>query len=38
MLGIATLITMGVSYFMAKTLDDSGGYKQPEGKNKNRYK
>lgn len=32
------LITLGLAYITAKKLDDSGDYKQPKGKNKNRYK
>ena len=32
------LITIGISFFIAKKLDDSSDYKNPTGKNKNRYK
>tara|TARA_R110002049_G_scaffold64570_6_gene170208 strand:- start:353 stop:460 length:108 start_codon:yes stop_codon:yes gene_type:complete len=33
-----TALTMGIAYIIAKKLDDSGKYKTPKGKNKNRYK
>ena len=33
-----TALTMGIAYVIAKKLDDSGKYKIPKGKNKNRYK
>lgn len=33
-----TAITIGIAYLIAKKLDDSGDYKQPKGKHKNRYK
>lgn len=31
-------IAIGIAYLIAKKLDDSGNYKPPKGKNKNRYK
>lgn len=33
-----TALTMGIAYIIAKKLDDAGDYKEPKGKNKNRYK
>lgn len=32
------LIALGLAYLVAKKLDDSGDYKQPKGKYKNRYR
>lgn len=32
------LITIGIAFLAAKKLDDSGNYKKPIGKHKNRYK
>jgi hypothetical protein len=33
-----SIIGIGIAYIIAKALDDSSDYKQPKGKNKNRYK
>lgn len=33
-----TALTIGIAYLIAKKLDDSGDYKTPKEKNKNRYK
>ena len=33
-----TAIAMGLAFLAVKVLDDSGKYKTPKGKNKNRYK
>lgn len=32
------LIAIAVAYVVAKKLDDSGDYKTPKGKRKNRYR
>ena len=32
------LISIAVAYVIAKALDDSTDYKEPKGKNKDRYK
>lgn len=32
------LIAIGISYVIAKKLEDSADYKEPKGKHKDRYK
>lgn len=33
-----TAIAIGLAYIIAKKLDDSSDYRNPKGKDKNRYK
>ena len=38
MIGTAALVAMGISYLVVKKLDKMSEYKEPKGKNKNRYR
>jgi hypothetical protein len=38
MLGLSTVIVIGITYLIVEKLEKASEYKEPKGKHKNRYK